>query len=90
MRERAHVIKEVFSLTLASWITLTRFLLVPFIYWQLIDGSVRGIVIAVVLLLLAAITDVLDGWVARARNEISELGKTRIQLPINWLLFLHY
>jgi cardiolipin synthase len=32
--------------------------------------------VAVILLFLAAMTDILDGWAARARNEITELGKT--------------
>lgn len=64
------------KLTLASWITCIRFLLTPLIYWQLVDGSVRGIVVAVVLLFLAAISDGFDGWAARSRNEITELGKT--------------
>jgi cardiolipin synthase len=64
------------DLTLASWITCIRFLLTPLIYWQLMDGSMRGIIVAVILLFLAAISDGLDGWAARARNEITELGKT--------------
>jgi CDP-diacylglycerol--glycerol-3-phosphate 3-phosphatidyltransferase len=46
------------------------------IYWQLVEGSAQGVVIAVVLLFLAAISDGFDGWAARARNEITELGKT--------------
>lgn len=63
-------------MTLASWITCIRFILTPLIYWQLVDGSIRGIVIAVVLLFLAAISDGFDGWAARSRHEITELGKT--------------
>lgn len=63
-------------MTLASWITCVRFGLTPLIYWQLVDGSIPGVVIAVVMLFLAAISDGLDGWAARARNEITELGKT--------------
>jgi cardiolipin synthase len=63
-------------LNLANWITISRFLLVPFIFWQLSSGTTQGVIIAAALLLLAAITDIADGWVARARNEISELGKT--------------
>jgi cardiolipin synthase len=66
----------VLCLTLASWITSVRILLIPFIFWQLVDGSIRGIITAVILLFLASMTDMLDGWAARARNEITELGKT--------------
>jgi len=68
--------KEWVDLTLASWVTSIRFLLTPLIYWQLVEGSPRGIMIAVILLFLAALSDGLDGWVARSRHEISELGKT--------------
>lgn len=63
-------------MTLASWITSIRFLLVPLIYWQMTAGSQQGVVISFILLLTAAATDIADGWVARARREISELGKT--------------
>lgn len=65
------------ELTLASWITCFRFLATPIIYWQLVNGSnPGGIIIAVILLFLAAVSDGLDGWTARSRNEITELGKT--------------
>ena len=65
------------KLTLASWITCFRFVVTPIVYWQLVYGSnPGGIIIAVVLLFLAAVSDGLDGWAARSRNEITELGKT--------------
>ncbi|HEX3045415.1 MAG TPA: CDP-alcohol phosphatidyltransferase family protein [Bacillota bacterium] len=63
-------------MNLANWITVSRFCLVPFIFWQLSSGTRQGVFIALGLLLFAAITDVADGWVARARKEITELGKT--------------
>jgi CDP-diacylglycerol--glycerol-3-phosphate 3-phosphatidyltransferase len=63
-------------LTFATWITVSRFFVVPIIYWQLTNGTSEGVIIATAMLLLAAITDIADGWVARARNEITELGKT--------------
>lgn len=62
-------------MTLASWVTSIRFLLAPLIYWWLVSGTSWGIGGAVVFLTLAALSDVVDGWVARARNEVSELGK---------------
>lgn len=68
-------------MTLANWISLIRIFLAPVIYWLLTTGSFEDgrperIYIAFILLIFAAITDVADGWVARARHEISELGKT--------------
>jgi cardiolipin synthase len=62
-------------LTLANWITSSRFVLAPFIFWQLTTGASQGVVWALNLLLIAGLTDVADGWAARSRNEVSELGK---------------
>lgn len=62
-------------MTLANWITSSRFILASFIYWQLTRGTSQGVVWALILLLVAGLTDVADGWAARSRNEVSELGK---------------
>lgn len=62
-------------MTLANWITSSRFILAPFIFWQLIQGTQSSVIWALILLLLAGLTDVADGWAARSRNEVSELGK---------------
>lgn len=63
------------SVTLASWITSTRFILAPLIYWKLASGNREGLLWALALLLLAGLSDILDGWVARSRNEVTEVGK---------------
>ncbi len=62
-------------MTLANWITSSRFILAPIIYWQLTIGTQSSIIWALTLLVLAGLTDVADGWAARSRNEVSELGK---------------
>lgn len=62
-------------MNLACWITATRFILAPLIFWQLTTKTETGAALGIVLLLLAGFSDVLDGWVARARQEITELGK---------------
>jgi cardiolipin synthase (CMP-forming) len=62
-------------LSLACWITSCRFVLAPLILWQLTTHSRMGIIWALVLLIISGGTDMIDGWVARARNEVSELGK---------------
>jgi cardiolipin synthase (CMP-forming) len=62
-------------LNIACWITSVRFLLAPLIFWQLAVKSPAGFGWVLILLFLAAASDVSDGWVARARNEVSELGK---------------
>lgn len=63
-------------MTIATWITILRFLIAPIMYLQLTSGSPHAMRWALALLLLAGFTDMLDGWVARIRGEISELGKT--------------
>ena len=62
-------------MTLANWITSSRFILAPLIFWQLVVDSPYGVVRALILLLIAGLTDVADGWAARSRNEVSKLGK---------------
>lgn len=74
-------------MTLANWITSSRFILAPLIYWQLSLETASGVVRALLLLLAAGMTDVLDGWAARARNEVSELGKTLDPLADKLVIF---
>jgi cardiolipin synthase len=56
---------------LANWLTLLRILLIPVFVTLLVYGQ-RGPALAV--FLLAALTDLLDGWVARQRGSQSRLG----------------
>jgi cardiolipin synthase len=74
-------------LNLACWITSIRFLLAPLIFWQLTIHSNSGIVNTLILLFLAAGTDMADGWAARARNEVSELGKALDPLADKLVIF---
>lgn len=60
-------------MTLANWITLSRLLLAPFIVWAWLQPSPW--LYGLTLLGLVGLTDLLDGRVARSRNEISEFGK---------------
>lgn len=77
-------------LTLACWITSTRFLLAPLMYWQLSAGTKSGLIYGSLILLLSGLTDVLDGWVARSRHETSELGKILDPLADKLVLFLMF
>lgn len=72
------------TLTLASKVTITRLLAVPvfvivLVYYhrslgeELPDERLRWA--ALLLFLLIALTDALDGYLARSRNEITPLGK---------------
>lgn len=59
---------------MANFLTLTRMaLILPFVLFFLIDVS-WGIKAAFAVFLTASLTDFLDGWVARARGEVSALG----------------
>jgi len=60
---------------LANKLTLIRILLVPIIIIFMLSGSKNGYVISAVLFIIAAITDELDGYIARTRNEITKFGK---------------
>lgn len=59
-------------MTIANWITSSRLILAPFVFWSLLDAPWW---LSLSLLAAAGLTDLLDGMVARKRNEVSELGK---------------
>jgi len=59
---------------MANWLTLFRIILIlPFAAMFFVNAK-WAMTAALALFFLAAITDFLDGWVARARNETSALG----------------
>jgi CDP-diacylglycerol--glycerol-3-phosphate 3-phosphatidyltransferase len=62
-------------LTLANQLTILRLLLVPVIGLTLVASFTDHDQVAVLVYLAAAATDTLDGRVARARHEVTELGK---------------
>jgi CDP-diacylglycerol--glycerol-3-phosphate 3-phosphatidyltransferase len=64
------------TITLPTWVTLSRLIAVPIIFglflWQ--DSEMTRW-IALVTFAIAAVTDWLDGYLARKLNQITELGK---------------
>ncbi|MCL2379904.1 MAG: CDP-alcohol phosphatidyltransferase family protein [Coriobacteriia bacterium] len=60
-------------LTTANAITLARMLLVPVVFFLIIDG--RFSLLAFAIFALAGLTDMLDGYVARRTNSVTEFGK---------------
>lgn len=62
-------------MTIASWITVSRLLGIPFLLYFLHDPTPTARWIALVIFLVAAGTDWLDGYVARRFDWVSELGK---------------
>jgi len=59
-------------MNLPNLLTAVRFILVPFMTGFLIS---RNYTVAILLYVLASITDVLDGYIARKYNMITKLGK---------------
>ncbi len=62
-------------MNLANKLTLLRIFLIPVFMVFLLNAIPYGATIAAGIFILAAITDTLDGYVARKRNEITNLGK---------------
>ncbi|MEO7294752.1 MAG: CDP-diacylglycerol--glycerol-3-phosphate 3-phosphatidyltransferase [Candidatus Limnocylindria bacterium] len=60
--------------SLANLLGIARILATPVIIALVLVGSPGLGIIAVVLFFLAGMTDFFDGWVARARGEVSPLG----------------
>jgi CDP-diacylglycerol---glycerol-3-phosphate 3-phosphatidyltransferase len=65
----------VFPLNLPNALTLLRIMLVPVVVVALLDETTYGDAIAAGVFALAALTDTLDGYIARHRNAITTFGK---------------
>lgn len=62
-------------MNLANKLTLIRIILVPVFMFVLLIKMPYGEFISAGIFILAAITDGLDGYVARKRNQVTKLGK---------------
>ncbi len=62
-------------MTLPNWITFSRLLGIPFLLYGLYNPTPQARWICLAIFLIAALTDWLDGYLARKLNQISELGK---------------
>ncbi len=64
-----------FILNLANKLTIIRIFLVPVFMLFLIFEIPNGDYIAAGIFIIAALTDTLDGYIARSRNQITKFGK---------------
>lgn len=64
--------KEIFKIP--NLVSLVRVLLIPFIGYYLAQPGGNSILIAFILILVAGITDGLDGFLARKMNQVSDFG----------------
>jgi CDP-diacylglycerol---glycerol-3-phosphate 3-phosphatidyltransferase len=62
-------------MTLATWITLSRLLGIPFILYFLHHPTPTHRWVSLAIFLVVASTDWLDGYVARRFNQVTDLGK---------------
>jgi CDP-diacylglycerol---glycerol-3-phosphate 3-phosphatidyltransferase len=65
----------VFPLNLPNVLTLMRILLVPVVVVALLDATPNGSWLAAGVFALAAVTDGVDGYLARSRQSITNFGK---------------
>ncbi len=63
------------GLTLPNWLTLTRIFMLPILVLFLLQGSALARQIAGAIFALAALTDWLDGHLARTRGLVTPLGE---------------
>ncbi|HMJ09311.1 MAG TPA: CDP-diacylglycerol--glycerol-3-phosphate 3-phosphatidyltransferase [Pyrinomonadaceae bacterium] len=68
-------------MNLPNYLTVARILIVPLLVVVLLTPvaedwfGISGYVLAIVIFLVASLTDILDGHLARKRNQVSTLGK---------------
>lgn len=62
-------------MNLPTWITVSRLLGVPFLLYGLHEPTVMNRWVCLVIFLLVASTDWLDGYLARKLNQVTDLGK---------------
>jgi CDP-diacylglycerol--glycerol-3-phosphate 3-phosphatidyltransferase len=65
----------VFPLNIPNLLTVARILAVPVIVVALLDETPNGDTLAAIVFALAAITDGLDGYIARSRGDVTTFGK---------------
>ena len=63
------------AINLPNLLTMARIVMIPVILWLMADGTPSANFWAAIVYILTAVTDFLDGWLARRMGLISILGK---------------
>jgi CDP-diacylglycerol--glycerol-3-phosphate 3-phosphatidyltransferase len=63
------------ALNVPNLLTFARIAIIPLVLWLIGRGSPRDCLWAAIVYSLAALTDLIDGWLARRMNIVSILGK---------------
>ncbi len=74
-------------MNLPTWITFSRLLGVPFLLYGLHNPTVTNRWVCLVIFLVVALTDWLDGYLARKLNQVTDLGKFLDPLVDKLLVF---
>ena len=69
------VIRSGDFILLPNLLAIFRILILPFIFYFLAQDTQPSFIIAIILIVLAIASDVLDGYAARRLNQVTELGK---------------
>ncbi len=64
-----------FPVNVPNVLTVLRILLVPVLVVALLDETPNGDLLAAIVFVVASLTDLLDGYLARSRNAITTFGK---------------
>lgn len=59
---------------IANWLTIFRIILVPIFLFFLFQKNLLSIILALFIFIIAAITDLYDGYLARNRDEVTNFG----------------
>jgi CDP-diacylglycerol--glycerol-3-phosphate 3-phosphatidyltransferase len=65
----------VFPVNAPNVLTVLRILLVPVLVVALLDATPSGDLLAAIVFVVASLTDLLDGYLARTRNAVTTFGK---------------
>jgi len=65
----------VFPVNVPNVLTVLRILLVPVLVVALLDATPSGDLMAAIVFVVASLTDLLDGYLARTRNAVTTFGK---------------
>jgi CDP-diacylglycerol---glycerol-3-phosphate 3-phosphatidyltransferase len=74
-------------MNLPTWITVSRLFGLPFIIYFLSNPSTNHRWLALIIFLIASLTDWLDGYLARKLNQVTDLGKFLDPLVDKLLVF---
>ena len=72
--QRRRTIRED-AINLPNLLTMGRIVLIPVVLWLLADGTPRANYFAALVYIACALTDAVDGWLARRQGLVSVLGK---------------